>query len=327
MIRTVALLAALLCSFLASGSAQAQTESLTSQQPSQPLKLLMVLWRGETDAERGFLDQLQQQVPLEVTRINAQQDRSQLARELWSLAPNFDQFDLLYSFGTTASVMTKSVNRERAPQLYSMVHNPAAAGLEPATPTSPPLTGSTDAIPARQQLNVARQLFDIKRIGLLFNSREQNSRIQLEELELLCQEMGIKLVILRVAPNSQSLENHLARLRASSVDIDTLYLPNDSYIISQSKQIMAAVQHPPYRAIGTHETFVRDGALLAVAPDFEAMGRNLARLLLELQADGFRSHLPPITVEQQRIIYNDTTRQRLKVQIPDTLAGKLVAIP
>ncbi|MEH6651714.1 MAG: ABC transporter substrate binding protein [Motiliproteus sp.] len=326
MIKTVALLLALLSGFLVSGSALAQTEPLKAQ--TEPLKLLMVLWRGETDAERGFLDQLrQQQIPLEITRINAQQNRNRLAQQLWSLAPTFDQFDLVYSFGTTASVMTKSVNRGRAPQLFSMVHNPAAAGLEPANAASPPLTGSTDAIPARQQLNVARQLFDIKRIGLLFNAREQNSRIQLEELELLCEELGIKLIILRVAPDSQSLTNQLARLQASSVDIDTLYLPNDSYIISQSKQIMAAVQHTSYRVIGTHETFVRDGALLAVAPDFEAMGRHLARRLLALQADDFRSHLPPITVAQQRIIYNEATRQRLKVTIPDTLTGQLVAIP
>jgi ABC-type uncharacterized transport system substrate-binding protein len=298
-----------------------------SAAPTEPLKLLMVLWRGETAAEQGFLNHLrQQQVALEITRIDANQDRGVLAKQLWQLAPTIDRFDLAYSFGTTASVMTKTIIRGRLPQLYSMVHNPFAAGLEPATPTSMPLTGTTDAIPARLQLDVARQLFDIRRIGFLFNSREQNSRVQLEELELLCQESGIELEILRVAPNSKSLANQLKRLQTGEVAIDTLYLPNDSYIISQSRLIIEALKQTPYRVIGTNENFVRDGALLAVAPDFEAMGKQLAQRLLELRSHDFAIHLPPIAIEQPRVLYNEATRQRLGIQIPAALADKMVPI-
>ncbi|MEH6471109.1 MAG: ABC transporter substrate binding protein [Halopseudomonas sp.] len=301
----------------------------TSVQAAQtePLKLLMVLWRGETAAEQGFLEQLkQQQVALEITRVNAQQDRNALAKQLWQLAPSIDQFDLVYSFGTTASVMTKAITRGRLPQLYSMVHNPSEAGLEPTTPASLALTGSTDAIPARQQLDVARQLFEIRRLGFLFNAREQNSRIQLEELEELCQQMGIVLEILRVAPDSESLSNQLVRLQTGNVAIDTLYLPNDSYIISQSRLIMQALQQTQYKVIGTNQSFVRDGALMALAPDFEAMGKLLALRLLELQASDFRTHLPPITIDQPRVLYNEATRQRLGIEIPPALTGKMVPI-
>ncbi len=322
-----------LCVCAASTSAptpapQAQESTSPERQAPKPaLKLLMVLWRGETAAEQGFVDELrQQQVAVEITRINANQDRDRLAEQLWKLAPRFDQFDLVYSFGTTASVMIKTIIRGRTPQLYSMVHNPAEAGLEPATPTSLALTGSTDAIPAQLQLEVARQLFEIRRLGFLFNARELNSQVQLEELELLCAEMGIALEILRVAPNSESLANQLNRLRSAEVAIDALYLPNDSYIISQSKLIMDALRQTPYRVIGTNETFVRDGALLAVAPDFDAMGRHLARRLRQLQDSDFHTHLAPITVEHPRIIYNEAARLRLRVQIPAALADRMVPI-
>lgn len=294
---------------------------------TQPLQLLMVLWRGETAAEQGFLNELKRQsVAVEITRINANQDRNRLAGQLWTLAPTIDQFGIVYSFGTTASVMAKTIIQGRRPQLYSMVSNPEEAGLEPASPTSPPLTGSTDAIPARLRLDIARQLFKIERIGFLFNSREQNAQVQLEELQRLCEEMGIVLEILRVAPNSESLANQLSRLQSGSVAIDTLYLPSDSYIISQSKLIMEALKLAPYRVIGATQTFVRDGALLAVAPDYDALGRSLAGRLLELQAEGFHSHLAPITVEHPRIIYNEATRLRLNIQIPAALADKMEPI-
>jgi putative ABC transport system substrate-binding protein len=298
-----------------------------SQTAASPLKILMVLWRGETAAEQGFIDELQQQhVNLEITRINANQDRNRLAEHLWKLAPSIEQFDTIYSFGTTASVMTKTIIRGRAPQLYSMVSNPSEAGLSPDNPESPPLTGSTDAIPARLKLDIARQLFDIQSIGFLFNSREQNARVQLEELEQLCEELGIRLQILRVAPNSESLENQLARLQAGNIEIDTLYLPSDSYIISQSKVIMTALKQTPYKVIGATESSVRDGALLAIAPDYHALGRDLAQRLVALKASHFRSHLAPITVENPRIIYNEATRLRLNIQIPEALAGKMEPI-
>tara|TARA_R110002167_G_scaffold4648_1_gene21902 strand:- start:95 stop:1066 length:972 start_codon:yes stop_codon:yes gene_type:complete len=294
---------------------------------AQPLKLLMVLWRGETDAEHGFLDQLQKQrVAIDVTMINAKQDRNTLAEQLWQLAPKIDQFDIVYSFGTTASVMAKTIIQGRLPQLYNIVSYPAEAELLPASADSLPLTGATDTIPARLQLNVARQLFEIKSIGFLFNSREQNSRVHLEELEQLCAEMGITLKILRVAPNSESLANQLKRLQSAEIAVDTLYLPSDSYIISQSTLIMEALRQTPYKIIGANEIFVRDGALLAVAPDYEAIGRDLARRLIELQANGFRSHLEPITVKQPRIIYNETTLKRLQIQIPLELAGKMISV-
>ncbi len=294
---------------------------------ASPLKILMVLWRGETAAEQGFIDELQQQqIAVEITRIDAHQDRNRLAEQLWQLAPRIDQFDLVYSFGTTASVMAKTIIRGRRPQLYSMVSSPIEAGLVPNHPNSPPLTGSTDAIPARLRLDIARQLFDIEGIGFLFNAREQNARVQLEELEQLCEELGIRLQILRVAPNSESLANQLRRLQNGHIEIDTLYLPSDSYIISQSTTIMKALKTTPYRVIGATESFVRDGALLAVAPDYNALGRHLAQHLLELQASSFRSHLAPITVERPRIIYNEATRLRLNIRLPATLVDKMEAI-
>ncbi len=295
--------------------------------PTEPLKLLMVLWRGETAAERGFLDELQRrQIAVEITRINAFQDRNLLAAELRKLAPRINDFAAVYSFGTTASVMTKSIVRGRIPQLFSMVSTPEKAGLMAVTEGAALVTGSTDAISADLRISTARQLFPVRRVGILFNAREQNAIAQLQELERLKEQRQIELEIFRVAPSSPALATLLQRLGAGQIAIDTLYLPSDSYIISQSKVIMQALKQTRYRVVGATETFVRDGALLAVAPDYEAMGRALAGRLQQLLAGETDAARHLVVVDQPRILYNELTRQRLGIEIPPSLAASMVPI-
>ena len=313
--------------------------------PAQPLRLLMVLWRGETPAEQGFIDELRRQrVAVAITRIDAAQNRAQLAQQFWAMGARILAYDAIYSFGTTASVMTRSIVRGRVLQLYSMVSDPQEAGLV-AGAGEAPLTGTTDAIAAELKLRTAQQLFPIRHIGFLFNARERNARVQLEEMERLCGQLGIALSVLRVAPESSSLEKQLRRLQQDPTQFDTLFLPSDSYLISQSATIMAALAHTPYRVFGATDGFVRDGALLAVAPDYPALGRRLAQRLIALtrtatgsspqgnshQGNSHQGQQPPqdlspIGVERAQILYNERTRARLGIEFPATLRTQMTPI-
>ncbi|WP_210394609.1 ABC transporter substrate-binding protein [Motiliproteus sediminis] len=292
-----------------------------------PLRLLMVLWRGETAAEAGFLDTLHaHQISLEIERIDAGQDRENLAHHFWRLGNGVLSYDAVYSFGTTASVMTHSLVRGRIPQFYSMVSDPQEAGLMQRTGPAP-ITGTTDAIAAELKIRTARQLFPIRHIAMLFNARERNARVQLDEMEQLCEQLGITLSVLRVAPESRSLANQLQRLRAGGLGIDTVYLPSDSYLISQSATIMAALEDTDYRVVGATETFVADGALLAIAPDYRHMGERLGERLVTLLHSGEQAlDTTPISVDQPLILYNEATRQRLGIEIPEQLRGQLSAV-
>jgi len=324
-----ALVAMLVLATIALGSATcaaADPPTETTPKAAPPLRLLMVLWRGETPAEQGFLAELQRQhVALSIDQINADQKREQLARQFWAMGNSLLDYDAVYSFGTTASVMTHSLLRGRVPQLYSMVSDPREAGLVTAA-GGQPVTGTTDAIAAELKIRTAQQLFPIGHIGFLFNARERNARVQLEEMEQLCARLGIKLTILRVAPESSSLAQQLQWLQRPNT-IDTLYLPSDSYLISQSPVIMAALANTPYRVLGATDSFVRDGALLAIAPDYPALGRQLAQRLIDLSgAPATPALLAPIGVRQSQILYNERTRQRLGIEFPAALEQQMTPI-
>ena len=99
--------------------------------PAQALTIAMVLWRGETDAERGFRDELNRlgHHPTFVT-FNANQDRTVLATLLrQQLLPSLTDYDYIYCFGTTATAMVKSLVGNRKPLIFSIVSDPVGAGF------------------------------------------------------------------------------------------------------------------------------------------------------------------------------------------------------
>ena len=70
--------------------------------PVQAMSVAMIVWRGETDAERGFMEGLRTLGhEAEVTVFNAEQDKRKLGRIIRvDLAESLDQFDYIYTFGT-----------------------------------------------------------------------------------------------------------------------------------------------------------------------------------------------------------------------------------
>ena len=95
------------------------------------LKVAMILWRGETIAEKGFKDGLKDLgYSIKYTIMNAGQDRRKLARLLRNkLRVKLKQFDYVYTFGTTVSRATKIIVNSKVPQIYNLVAAPVQSGL------------------------------------------------------------------------------------------------------------------------------------------------------------------------------------------------------
>jgi hypothetical protein len=72
---------------------------------STNLHIAMIVWRGETEAEQGFKDELQALgYTVQYTIVNAGQDEKALGRLLQrDIVPNLRNFDYIYTFGTTVS--------------------------------------------------------------------------------------------------------------------------------------------------------------------------------------------------------------------------------
>ncbi len=151
----------------------------------KPLRIALLLWRGETKAEQGFKDGLKDLgYSVEYTIMNAGQDRKELRRILNNeIAPKLNHLDYIYTFGTTVSNMTKIFIHDRVPQLFNIVFAAVEAGIvRSMEKTGGNISGATNVVPGSVRIEAALKIIQFKRLGLLFNPREENTMIQRQEV-------------------------------------------------------------------------------------------------------------------------------------------------
>jgi putative tryptophan/tyrosine transport system substrate-binding protein len=288
----------------------------------QNLRVAMVLWRGPTEAEKGFKDGLKELgYQVEYTEMNANQDRAELGRLLReTLKPRLDTFDYVYAYGTTVTLATKSVVQDKVPVIFNIVNDPVGAGIVESLERSGGNTaGVSNEVPLLIQLKTALAVFPIKRLGLLFNPREKNSMLVRDKILAVTPSLGIEVVDLRSPPALDALQDNLHKLRDKSIAVDAVYLPSDSFLVSNAKEIGSALTAAHVKSIASLEPFIDRGALLGVVPDYYQLGKAAATIVHRHQG-GQRLQDMPVQIDKDPVLkINATTSRQLKVTIPDAM--------
>ena len=294
-----------------------------------PLKIAMVLWRGETEAEQGFRERLKELGhTTEYVVMNANQDRGELGRLLREdLLPRVDTFHYVYAYGTTVMLAAKSVVPPKVPLLFNIVADPVGAGIVPSLERSGAnVAGASNAVPMALQLKTATAVFPIRRLGLFFNPREKNAMLMRDQVLAVAKTLGIEVVDLRSPPAQDMLQENLRKLRDGSVVVDAVYLPADSFMVSSAKLIGAELRAAKVKSIAALDTFVDQGALMGVVPQYRELGQALAGIV-HRHVGGQRLADMPIEVDRDPVLrVNVTTSRALGVTIPDALMKRAVRV-
>jgi ABC-type uncharacterized transport system substrate-binding protein len=296
---------------------------------AKTLRIAMVLWRGETDAEKGFRDGLKElgYAPQYVV-MNAGQDRAELGRVIREeLKPRLEMLDYVYVFGTTATLAARSIVQDKVPLVFNIVADPVGAGIVRSLEASGSnIAGVTNEIPLTLQLQTALGVIPIRRLGLLFNPREKNSMLIRDKILEVARPLGIEVVDLRSPPAQEMLQDNLQRLRDGAVAVDAVYLPADSFIVSNAKLIGAGLRTARIKSIGALETYVDHGALLGVVPDYHQLGRAAAMVVHRHQG-GQRLHDMAVQADREPVLkVNAATSRALGVAIPEAIRKRAVFV-
>ena len=292
----------------------------------------MLLWRGETKAELGFKDGLKELgYSADYTILDAGQDRKNLRRILRNeIEPKFNDFDYIYTFGTTVSKVTKIFIQNRIPQLFNVVTSPVESGIvEGLEHTGGNISGVNDIIPISVQIESALKIVQFKRLGFLFNPREKNSMIQREKLHDIAKKLHFDVVDIRSPPALDMLQKNLQKLVDSFILVDAVYLPSDSYLISNAQLIGSQLRAAKVKSIGSIETFIQNGALLGVVLDYYKMGKVVAEILDRHQKGEQLKDIPVKQVYntiEPALMINKTTSNALNFQIPEALLKRAVVV-
>jgi ABC-type uncharacterized transport system substrate-binding protein len=303
--------------------------TLAAPVDARTLKIAMVLWRGETDAEQGFKEGLKELGhTARFVVMNAGQDRGELGRLLREdLKPQLERLDYVYVFGTTATLATRSIVHDTVPIVFNIVADPVGAGVVSSLERSGAnIAGVSNEIPLALQLRTALTVVPVRRLGLFFNPREKNSMLIRDKLAEVARPLGIEVIDLRSPPAQDMLHDNLRRLRDRSVAVDAVYLPADSFLISEAKLLGAELRTARISSIAAVETYVDHGALLGVVPQYRELGRAAAAIV-HRHLNGEWLQEMAVQVDPEPVVkINAATSRALGVAIPDTLRRRAVLV-
>ena len=295
---------------------------------AEELHIAMILWRGETEAEKGFKEELEgfgYSVNYDI--IDAGQSIKKLGVALKELESRLNDFDYVYTFGTTVSRRVRVVLNNRVPQIFNVVTDPVGAGIvDDAMSPGGDISGVSDAVLVKQQVESALELFDIKRLGIIFNPREKNSLIARKELYTFAHQRGIEVVDIRSPPVQQMLDDNLRNLIDRKFDVDAVYLPPDSFLVSQSGLIGSRLKEAKIKSVASVKTFIDHGALVGVVVDYFDLGRAAARIVHRHQRGEHLKDIPVITGSSTYFVINETPSAALGITIPDALKGGVLLV-
>lgn len=251
----------------------AATPDFSARVPDAPsvYRVYMALYRGLTNAERGFMDYLRDlKLPVEFIVRDANGDPQRIPAmrdEIRALAP-----DLVYSFGTTVtSALAGTVGQTdprrhlvEFPILFNIVADPIGARLVTDLKTSGRnLTGTIHAVPIAAQYRTLREALSGQRLGILYNPQELNAALAVDALAQMAERDGMTVRRAPLQPPSErrdiraALRTAIESLLGQGVDI--VYLPSDSFVIEHARFIVGIVAAAGIPTFSATEDPIRSG--------------------------------------------------------------------
>lgn len=298
-------------------------------QTNKAFTIYMVLWRGCEEACNGFRDYISERnIDAEIITRDAARDKSKL--------PGFVEearilkADLVITWGTSvtrgiAGTLsdqgdTKFIND--IPLVFMIVADPIGSEIIESYERSgrDNIAGTRNRVPEAVNINTIRSYYPaFKRLGLLYNTNENNSVVKARELESLAEQMDFELVALELQPGfdgkpqPESIPVAIERLKAAGVDF--IYLGSSSFLDVNRDLFTQSALNAGIPVLSPYERLVRNShALLSIAARYQDVGalagQQAESILLGQKKPG---DLPVLSVDQYAYVVNMTTAKKLKM--------------
>ena len=307
------------------------TSVLAQTNSPDPLKIAMILWRGETRVEDGFRGFFADRgIPVDLQIYDVERDLSRIPGIIATLRKNPP--DLVYTWGTgiTSNVVGKynqvdpDKNITDLPVVFVMVSSPWKTGIAaPPGQSRPNITGATHIAPLPAQIQAIRAYRPMNKLGVVYNSGEDNSVSNVEELTALGAEMGFDVLAAPLGqngdPSSSDIAPAVADLAKRGADI--LYIGPDNFIGTHRDALTDAGFDNGLAAFSATELEVRDGqAMLGLVSRYELVGRLAASKVEDILINGISpADIPIETLDRFSYLIRLSSARRLALYPPLSL--------
>ncbi|NLA26984.1 MAG: ABC transporter substrate-binding protein, partial [Firmicutes bacterium] len=180
-----------------------------------------------------------------------------------------DKVDLILAIATPTAQAAYNATKD-IPIVITAVTDPVSTGLaESLERPGANVTGTHDMNPVKLQLELLLEIIpEATRIGVIFNSSEENSVIQVGILEEEISQAGLTLIKAPVTATGDVLT------AAESLvgEVDAIYVPTDNTAVSAIDSVLQVSEEHLIPVIAGEDSCVRNGALATIGIDYSVLG-------------------------------------------------------
>ncbi len=248
------------------------------------------------DARQGFEDGLKELgVNVEIDYKNAQGD----IPTTMTISQKFanDKVDLIYAIATSAAQSAKQTAGD-IPLLFSAVTDPVKAGLvDTWDNVGTNVTGTSDLVEeTAEQLRMFHVMDpSIKKIGIIYNTNEINSEIQIEEVERVAPEVGLEVITVGVS-NINDLPQALESLIKK---VDALYNISDNMVANSVELVANKLLENNMLSISAEESQVTGGILITNGLSYYELGKQTAKMAKDILVGGVDIKTIPVGLAEK----------------------------
>ena len=292
----------------------------TTQDKKVKLGVLQLLSHPALDAiYQGIQDELAKEgyeagKNLEIDFQNAQGDQSNLASMSEKLVSNKN--DVIVGITTPATLSLANVTKD-IPIVMGGITYPVEAGLiKDEKKPGNNITGVSDRTPIKQQLEIMKQVLpNMKKVGILYTSSEDNSVKQAEEAEKYAKELGLEVKVSTIA-NTNDIQQVTESLASQ---VDAIFVPIDNTIASAMATVVQVTDAVKVPVFPSADTMVADGGVLGVGVDQYQIGVETAKVVVKV-LKGANPADTPITLANKGVVYvNEEKAKKLGITIPESI--------
>ncbi len=225
---------------------------------------------------KGFRDYLADKDVAAVYNVhNAQANMAtagQIAGQIMGEAPDMIVAIATPSAQAVAQALRKAPHMQKTPFLFTAITDPLAAGLvadlnRPGKNT----TGVSDRLPLDQHLAMVQRFFpELKRLGVLYNAGEANSKATVAGIRAIGQDRGFEVLEATVSKSSdvyQATQSLIGK-------VDAIFVPTDNTVVSALESALkVCIQHQVALFCADVDS-VKRGAVAAMGFDYYQHGRQ-----------------------------------------------------
>lgn len=228
-----------------------------------------------------------------------------------------EDVDLVLTLTTPATIHAKEVLQDTdIPILFAPINDPIASGIvDDLSDPGGNLTGIKVGgfIPKTLEWHLAISPH-IKTVFAPYNPEDNSSLLGFNELQTMAEQFGVDII----APQVSSVTDIEVALADIPPEADAIFMLTDSMILTNIDLFVAtAVDHKlPLSSINSAQA--NAGALFAFGPEFDAVGKQAARLADQIFR-GTQARDLPIETAGFYLTLNQQTAQAIELDIPASI--------